>query len=164
MAMTNFNLNAFPALPPNEMRKSLPNKSPATVVVGADEWPCAIHTEVFEWEGRQQITFALLYYNTRYLLQHFHPFCMGYARTHDTHSLHAYFWVPSEHTLVANPYLPTRYMLSSLWVLNQNTQHGPTRSISITFIICPPGTCWVFSKSTHWGSQHGPTEYRLGTF
>ena len=32
-------------------------------------------------------------------------------------------------TLGANPYLPTRYVLSSLWVLNQNTQHGPTRSI-----------------------------------
>ena len=32
-------------------------------------------------------------------------------------------------SLGANPYLPTRYVLSSLWVLNQNTQHGPTRSI-----------------------------------
>ena len=30
--------------------------------------------------------------------------------------------------------------------------------------ICPPGTCWVFSKSTHQGTQHGPTEHRLGTF
>ena len=30
--------------------------------------------------------------------------------------------------------------------------------------ICPPDTCWVFSKSTHQGTQHGPTEYRLGTF
>ena len=26
-------------------------------------------------------------------------------------------------------YLPPRYVLGSLWVLNQNTQHGPTRSI-----------------------------------
>ena len=32
-------------------------------------------------------------------------------------------------SLGANPYLPTRYVLSSLWVLNQNTQHRPTRSI-----------------------------------
>ena len=32
-------------------------------------------------------------------------------------------------SLGANPYLPTRYVLSSLWALNQNTQHGPTRSI-----------------------------------
>ena len=32
-------------------------------------------------------------------------------------------------SLGANPYLPTRYVLGSLWVLNQNTQHGPTRSI-----------------------------------
>ena len=32
-------------------------------------------------------------------------------------------------SLGANPNLPTRYVLSSLWVLNQNTQHGPTRSI-----------------------------------
>ena len=31
--------------------------------------------------------------------------------------------------LGANAYLPTWYVLSSLWVLNQNTQHGPTRSI-----------------------------------
>ena len=31
--------------------------------------------------------------------------------------------------LGANPYLPPRYVLGSLWVLNQNTQHGPTRSI-----------------------------------
>ena len=30
--------------------------------------------------------------------------------------------------------------------------------------ICPPGTCWVFSESTHRGTQHGPTGYRLGTF
>ena len=30
--------------------------------------------------------------------------------------------------------------------------------------ICPLGTCWVFSKSTHQGTQHGPTECRLGTF
>ena len=36
----------------------------------------------------------------------------------------------------------------------------PTSSPS----ICPPGTCWVFSKSAHRGTQHGPTEYRLGTF
>ena len=32
-------------------------------------------------------------------------------------------------SLGANPYLPPRYVLGSLWVLNQNTQHGPTRSI-----------------------------------
>ena len=38
-------------------------------------------------------------------------------------------WVIQRFTLGANPYLPTRYVLSSLWVLNQNTQHGPTRSI-----------------------------------
>ena len=37
--------------------------------------------------------------------------------------------VVKEVTLGENPYLPTRYVLSSLWVLNQNTQHGPTRSI-----------------------------------
>ena len=30
--------------------------------------------------------------------------------------------------------------------------------------VCPLGTCWVLSKSTHQGAQHGPTEYRLGTF
>ena len=36
-------------------------------------------------------------------------------------------------TLGANPYLPTGYMLSIWWVLKQNTQHGPTGSILITF-------------------------------
>ena len=34
-----------------------------------------------------------------------------------------------QYPLGANPYLPPRYVLGSLWVLNQNTQHGPTRSI-----------------------------------
>ena len=36
-------------------------------------------------------------------------------------------------TLGANPYLPTGYMVSTWWVLKQNTQHGPTRSMLITF-------------------------------
>ena len=35
--------------------------------------------------------------------------------------------------LGANPYLPTGYMLSTWWILKQNTQHGPTESILITF-------------------------------
>ena len=33
----------------------------------------------------------------------------------------------------ANPYLPTGYMVSTWWVLKQNTQHGPTGSMLITF-------------------------------
>jgi hypothetical protein len=40
-------------------------------------------------------------------------------------------------SLGVNPYLPTGYVLSTWWVLKQNTQHGPTRSILITFAICP---------------------------
>ena len=32
-----------------------------------------------------------------------------------------------------NPYLPTGYIVSTWWVLKQNTQHGPTGSILITF-------------------------------
>ena len=40
-------------------------------------------------------------------------------------------------TLGANPYLPTGYMVSTWWVLKQNTQHGTTGSILITFTICP---------------------------
>ena len=36
-------------------------------------------------------------------------------------------------TLGANPYLPTGYMVSTWWVLKQNTQHGPTGSMLITF-------------------------------
>ena len=36
-------------------------------------------------------------------------------------------------SLGANPYLPTGYVLSTWWVLKQNTQHGPTGSILITF-------------------------------
>ena len=31
--------------------------------------------------------------------------------------------------LGANPCLPSGYVVGSLWVLKQNTQHGPTRSI-----------------------------------
>ena len=50
-------------------------------------------------------------------------------------------------TLGVNPYLPTGYVLSTWWVLKQNTQHGPTRPILITFVICPqfahPNTHWV---------------------
>ena len=36
-------------------------------------------------------------------------------------------------TLGANPYLPIGYMVSTWWVLKQNTQHGPIRSMLITF-------------------------------
>ena len=36
-------------------------------------------------------------------------------------------------TLGMNLYLPTGYMVSTWWVLKQNTQHGPTGSILITF-------------------------------
>ena len=54
--------------------------------------------------------------------------------------------------LGANPYLPTGYMVSTWWVLKQNTQHGPTGSMLITFDYFynlppihppkyPPGTC-----------------------
>ena len=39
----------------------------------------------------------------------------------------------AEDPLGVNPYLPTGYVLSTWWVLKQNTQHGPTRSILITF-------------------------------
>ena len=46
----------------------------------------------------------------------------------------------------ANPYLPTGYMVSTWWVLKQNTQHGPTRPILITFVICPQ-FAW---SNTHW--------------
>ena len=42
--------------------------------------------------------------------------------------------------LGANPYLPTGYVLNTWWVLKQNTQHGPIRSILITFVICPQFT------------------------
>ena len=45
----NFNSDTFPTFPPNEIRKSLPNKSPATITMGSDERPCATDTEeVFE--------------------------------------------------------------------------------------------------------------------
>ena len=48
-ATTDFDSDAFPTLPPNEIRKSLPNKSPATITMGADQLPCATDTEeVFE--------------------------------------------------------------------------------------------------------------------
>ena len=51
-------------------------------------------------------------------------------------------------SLGANPYLPTGYVLSTWWVLKQNTQYGPTASILITFVICPqfahPDTHWVY--------------------
>ena len=40
-------------------------------------------------------------------------------------------------TLGANPYLPTGYVVSTWWVLKQNTQHGPTGSILIIFTIRP---------------------------
>ena len=43
-------------------------------------------------------------------------------------------------SLGVNPYLPTGYVLSTWWVLKQNTQHGPTGSILITFVICPQFT------------------------
>ena len=43
-------------------------------------------------------------------------------------------------SLGANPYLPTGYVLSTWWVLKQNTQHGPTGSILITFVIRPQFT------------------------
>ena len=36
-------------------------------------------------------------------------------------------------SLGADPYLPTGYMVSTWWVLKQNTQHGPTGSMLITF-------------------------------
>ena len=49
----------------------------------------------------------------------------------------ALVYLPS---LGANPYLPTGYVLSTWWVLKQNTQHKPTRSILITFVICPQFT------------------------
>ena len=49
-------------------------------------------------------------------------------------------------TLGANPYLPTGYVLSTWWVLKQNTQHGPTGSILITFVICPQ----FAHSNTHW--------------
>ena len=53
--------------------------------------------------------------------------------------------VPGEYgdevlSLGANPYLPTGYVVSTWWVLKQNTQHGPTGSILITFVICPQFT------------------------
>ena len=49
-------------------------------------------------------------------------------------------------TLGANPYLPTRYVLSTWWVLKQNIQHGPTGSILITFVIRPQFT----HSNTYW--------------
>ena len=42
----------------------------------------------------------------------------------------------TQRSLGANPYLPTGYVVSTWWVLKQNTQHGHTGSILITFVIC----------------------------
>ena len=67
-----------------------------------------------------------------------------------THQVHAEFIVGSE------PKYPA-------WAHQVHLDYfysSPTNLPS----ICPPGTCWVFSKSTHRGTQHGPTEHRLGTF
>ena len=54
-------------------------------------------------------------------------YSMAFTTLNNT-PFHSHEWFLSL-PLGANPYLFTRYMLSSLWVLNQNTQHGPTRSI-----------------------------------
>ena len=44
-ATTDFDSNAFPTLPPNEIRKFLPNKSLTTITVGTDQRSCTIRTE-----------------------------------------------------------------------------------------------------------------------
>ena len=49
VATTDSGSNAFPALPPNEIGKSLPNESPTTITMGTDQRPFATDTEeVFE--------------------------------------------------------------------------------------------------------------------
>ena len=46
----------------------------------------------------------------------------------------------TRYSLGANPYLPTGYVVSTWWVLKQNTQNGPTGFILITFVIHPQFT------------------------
>ena len=59
-------------------------------------------------------------------------------------------------TLGANPYLPTGYMVSTWWVLKQNTQHGPTGTILITF--------WLLLQFTPNSPTQIPTRYMLSIF
>ena len=69
-------------------------------------------------------------------------------------------------TLGANPYLPTGYVLSTWWVLKQNTQHEPTGSILINFTFCPhfahPDIHWAHVEYFYKVPTQVPTNRRGG--
>ena len=46
--IADFGSDAFPTLPPNEIRKSLPNESLTTILTGAKQRSCTFRAEVFE--------------------------------------------------------------------------------------------------------------------
>ena len=92
------------------------------------------------------------------------PFGFGssfQAVTSFSHSLRRtlfHVFLASSHLfpLGANPYLPTGHMVSTWWVLKQNTQRGPTGSMLIAF--------WLLLQFTPNSHTWIPTRYMLRIF